>query len=159
MQRSTAHLVGDHEATVQALKSEALKVAANSSPSIPLPFAFDPSAPDPFAELGSTGDSGTGPSDSIPPVKLVPPAQPKLSDLGIHIPPLDVKYEAGKVPLDLAIYHSIQCSTINASMAGTERLKKMLSCILVVGGTALTPGMLGALDSRSVPSVYLRQCL
>lgn len=62
--------------------------------------------------------------------------------------PLDVQFESSKIPLDLAIFHSIQSSTAGAGVGGPDRLKKMLGCILVVGGTALTPGMLGGLDSR-----------
>ncbi|KAF9518979.1 hypothetical protein BS47DRAFT_1370856 [Hydnum rufescens UP504] len=63
--------------------------------------------------------------------------------------PIDIRSESSKQPLDHAIFHSIRaCAAGTSGVGANERLKKMLACILVVGGTALTPGMLHALESR-----------
>lgn len=58
--------------------------------------------------------------------------------------PIDVPFEASKLPLDVAIYNSAR------SAGGDERIRKYLQAVLVVGGGALTSGMAHALESRSV---------
>ncbi|KAF8317779.1 uncharacterized protein EI90DRAFT_3133739 [Cantharellus anzutake] len=62
--------------------------------------------------------------------------------------PIDIRMVSSHQPLDVAAFHSIRASSANPGPGGAERWKKMLSCVLVVGGTALTPGMLHALESR-----------
>ena len=62
---------------------------------------------------------------------------------------IDIRYGSSTQPLDHAIFQSIRaCAAGTSGVGASERLKKMLACILVVGGTALTPGMLSALESR-----------
>ncbi len=60
---------------------------------------------------------------------------------GAPPPSVDVKYEAGKLPLDVAIFNSVRA-------AGTDKIRKFLSTVIVVGGSALIPGAVHALESR-----------
>ncbi|KAI8985741.1 actin-like ATPase domain-containing protein [Trametes punicea] len=64
----------------------------------------------------------------------------------IHIPyrafNIDVSFEASKLPLDVAIFNSARAA------GGDEKIRKYLQAVLVVGGTALVPGMAHALESR-----------
>ncbi|KIJ55715.1 hypothetical protein M422DRAFT_151102 [Sphaerobolus stellatus SS14] len=55
---------------------------------------------------------------------------------------IDVAFEAGKLPLDVAIFNSARAA------GGDEKIRKYLQAVLVVGGTALIPGMAHALESR-----------
>lgn len=55
---------------------------------------------------------------------------------------IDVAFEAGKLPLDVAIFNSARAA------GGDEKIRKYLQAVLVVGGTALVPGMAHALESR-----------
>lgn len=56
----------------------------------------------------------------------------------------DIRREASKLPLDKAIFNSVRAS------GPIERMKRLFQVVLVVGGSALTPGMLQALESRCV---------
>lgn len=62
----------------------------------------------------------------------------------------DVLRAASELPLDVALYHSLlQSSNASASsVVGEERMKKLASNILVVGGAALTQGMGVAIEGR-----------
>jgi actin-related protein 8 len=66
------------------------------------------------------------------------------------VPTIDVPWEASKVPLDFAVWNSIQASISNLGSAGTseERIRKMTSNIICTGGTALIPGIGIALEAR-----------
>ncbi|KAL7280699.1 hypothetical protein ACG7TL_005639 [Trametes sanguinea] len=55
---------------------------------------------------------------------------------------IDVSFEASKLPLDVAIFNSARAA------GGDEKIRKYLQAVLVVGGTALVPGMAHALESR-----------
>jgi actin-related protein 8 len=57
---------------------------------------------------------------------------------------IDVCFEASKLPLDVAIFNSARAA------GGDEKIRKYLQAVLVIGGTALVPGMAHALESRSV---------
>jgi hypothetical protein len=57
---------------------------------------------------------------------------------------IDIAFEAGKLPLDVAIFNSARAA------GGDEKIRKYLQAVLVVGGTALVPGMAHALESRCV---------
>jgi actin-related protein 8 len=58
---------------------------------------------------------------------------------------IDVCFEASKLPLDVAIFNSARAA------GGDEKIRKYLQAVLVVGGTALIPGMAHALESRYGP--------
>lgn len=81
----------------------------------------------------------TIPADQVVPVL---PPQP------LHIYPggytIDVCFEASKLPLDVAIFNSARAA------GGDEKIRKYLQAVLVIGGTALVPGMAHALESRYV---------
>jgi actin-related protein 8 len=55
---------------------------------------------------------------------------------------IDVCFEASKLPLDVAIVNSVRAA------GGDEKIRKYLQAVLVVGGTALIPGLAHALESR-----------
>ena len=55
---------------------------------------------------------------------------------------IDVCFEASKLPLDIAIFNSVRAT------GGEEKIRKYLQAVLVVGGTALTQGIVHALESR-----------
>jgi actin-related protein 8 len=57
--------------------------------------------------------------------------------------PLDIEFEASKLPLDVAVFNSTR-----ACGGGDEKIRKYLQAVLVVGGTSLIPGMAHALESR-----------
>lgn len=153
MQQSTVHLAAEYEAKAAAIDSDPTSakpepnaadadvIMTDGSSALEIPFVVDP------AESASL-ISGVKAEDGQP---ELPAGTTPTTIAGVRLPEapaFDVRFEASKTPLDLAIFHSIQASTAGAGAGGPDRLKKMLSCILVVGGTALTPGMLGALDSR-----------
>jgi len=55
---------------------------------------------------------------------------------------LDIAFEASKLPMDVAIFNSARAA------GGDEKIRKYLQAVLVVGGTALVPGISHALESR-----------
>ncbi|KAG2355694.1 hypothetical protein BDR07DRAFT_1425340 [Suillus spraguei] len=55
---------------------------------------------------------------------------------------IDVCFEASKLPLDVAIFNSARAS------GGDDKIRKHLQAVLVIGGSALIPGMAHALESR-----------
>ncbi len=55
---------------------------------------------------------------------------------------IDVCFEASKLPLDVAIFNSARAA------GGDEKIRKYLQAVLIIGGTALVPGMGHALESR-----------
>jgi actin-related protein 8 len=57
---------------------------------------------------------------------------------------LDIAFEASKLPMDVAIFNSARAA------GGDEKIRKYLQAVLVVGGTALIPGISHALESRCV---------
>ena len=75
---------------------------------------------------------GQGPSQSQQPSKDAAPQ-------------IDLLLEASKLPLDVAIFNSTRAA------GGDDKIRKYLQAVLVVGGTALTPGVAHALESRYEP--------
>lgn len=55
---------------------------------------------------------------------------------------IDICFEASKLPLDVAIFNSARAA------GGDEKIRKYLQAVLVIGGSALIPGMAHALESR-----------
>lgn len=78
--------------------------------------------------------------------KPTPQQQPFQPPQPIQIYPggfaIDVAFEASKLPLDVAIFNSARAA------GGDEKIRKYLQAVLVIGGTALVPGMAHALESR-----------
>lgn len=119
-------------------------------------------------EDGPAGDAETGAEEEAPPT---PPDEPMIVDKKksgdsknqTPVPPnqltpqqpgqaqqaskdgasqIDLLLEASKLPLDVAIFNSTRAA------GGDDKIRKYLQAVLVVGGTALTPGMGHALESR-----------
>lgn len=63
---------------------------------------------------------------------------------GVPAPVIDVRWEASKLPLDVAIFNSARAA------GGVDRIKKFLQVVVIVGGTSIIPGMVHALESRCV---------
>lgn len=80
--------------------------------------------------------------------KAPPPEQPSLAQPAPSTPSypggyaIDVCFEASKLPLDVAIFNSARAA------GGDEKIRKYLQAVLVIGGSALVPGMAHALESR-----------
>ena len=87
----------------------------------------------PAAVAASGGDTQTASA----PVQL---PQPQPTYPGGYA--IDVCFEASKLPLDVAIFNSARAA------GGDEKIRKYLQAVLVIGGTALVPGMAHALESR-----------
>ena len=98
----------------------------SKAPTPPLPsstIGADEAVPETAAPSPGTGEAaGTGPG-------------------GVH---LDIAFEASKLPMDVAIFNSARAA------GGDEKIRKYLQAVLVVGGTALVPGISHALESRYV---------
>lgn len=62
----------------------------------------------------------------------------------VPAPVIDVRWEASKLPLDVAIFNSARAA------GGVDRIKKFLQVVVIVGGTSIIPGMVHALESRYV---------
>lgn len=62
---------------------------------------------------------------------------------------IDVCFEASKLPLDVAIFNSARAA------GGDEKIRKYLQAVLVIGGSALIPGMAHALESRLGRYLYI----
>jgi actin-related protein 8 len=62
--------------------------------------------------------------------------------------PIDICFEASKLPMDVAIFNSARAA------GGDEKIRKYLQAVLVIGGTALIPGMAHALESRWGNSLF-----
>ncbi|KAG6329925.1 hypothetical protein ID866_9164, partial [Astraeus odoratus] len=56
--------------------------------------------------------------------------------------PIDVCFEASKLPLDVAIFNSAR------ACGGDDKIRKYLQAVLVIGGSAHIPGIAHALESR-----------
>lgn len=97
------------------------------------------SAPVEVIDVDAMEDKPAALTDQVVPVL---PVQP------LHIYPggytIDVCFEASKLPLDVAIFNSARAA------GGDEKIRKYLQAVLVIGGTALVPGMAHALESRYV---------
>ncbi|KAG8914446.1 actin-like protein arp8 [Tulasnella sp. 408] len=92
-------------------------------------------------DLGNIDDGDLGSENPTP--AMIISTQHLLQPMGEGRtrPNIDVKFEAGKLPLDVAIFNSVRA-------AGNEKIKKFLQTVVVVGGTSLIPGAVHALESR-----------
>jgi actin-related protein 8 len=106
----------------------------------------DPSGTNPVSEppieISDVVDESKAPSQRQQP-SLTPQTQsgPPVATLpgGFSI---DICFEASKLPMDVAIFNSARAA------GGDEKIRKYLQAVLVIGGTALIPGMAHALESR-----------
>ena len=83
-----------------------------------------------------------------PPTTGVEQSQPQSTPQPVNQPlflgglPIDVVFEASKLPLEVAIFNSARAA------GGDEKIRKYLQAVLVIGGTARVKGMAHALESR-----------
>jgi len=88
--------------------------------------------------------SSTGGADEAAPETAA--ASPGTGESAGNVPGggfnLDIAFEASKLPMDVAIFNSARAA------GGDEKIRKYLQAVLVVGGTALIPGISHALESR-----------
>ena len=108
--------------------------ATSKAPTPPLPSSTvgaDEAAPETAATSPGTGEgAGTAPSAFN----------------------LDIAFEASKLPIDVAIFNSARAA------GGDEKIRKYLQAVLVVGGTALIPGISHALESRCALAASVMCC-
>lgn len=88
--------------------------------------------PAPGTKKSQSKAKGEGSSRSAAPPPIPAPAAPSI----------DVRWEASKLPLDVAIFNSARAA------GGVDRIKKFLQVVVIVGGTSMIPGMVHALESR-----------
>ena len=113
-----------------------------SGPPAATPGNLTPANKDEEASLASEMTSSPAPPTTI--------AKPSKAASSLAAPTFDVPLVAGKVPLDFAVWNSIQASISNLGSAGTseERIRRMSGNIICTGGTALIPGIGFALEAR-----------
>ena len=103
-------------------------------------------APIEIIDVDDTDTKTTTPAAVAPqPAQHPQAAPPPMIPIAYRAFNLDVSFEASKLPLDVAIFNSARAA------GGDEKIRKYLQAVLVVGGTALVPGMAHALESRYVP--------
>ena len=95
--------------------------------------------------------SGTGTGVGKAPFSNHPPLQKSVTPVPAEAMPVplnsvDHELESGKLPLDVAVYESI------TQAGGDDKVKRVISNILVIGGVANMQGTGMALQSRYVPS-------
>ncbi|KAF4569681.1 actin-like protein arp8 [Pleurotus pulmonarius] len=145
---STEHLMSEAPAPVdppangvvndQAEKSEKRENApaslADGSTDTPMEIVDveDESKP----RLATPPASAETPNASSQPQDVHPPSANPA------VPPIDVYFEASKLPLDVAIFNSARAA------GGDEKIRKYLQAVLIIGGSSLIPGMNHALESR-----------
>lgn len=130
--------------------------ASSSTPALPLDPPQQPSNPTNGPEIdanASTSDPSSQPSsqqqtqDSTASSPIPPVLAPHHQAPAPYVPPpliFDVVAEAGKVPLEVAICNSV------LSLPSEDKVKRMTSSLLLVGGTASLPALGYALQSRYV---------
>ncbi|RXW22152.1 hypothetical protein EST38_g3702 [Candolleomyces aberdarensis] len=161
----TEEIIGHQTENVtkaMSISTQHLMPAPASEPStstMPPPAPEEPAtqAPQPKIEPDSQamaidqpeGGGTKGPSEVIdvdeekPPIldfALAPP--PQSPPVEVPVKAIDVPFEASKLPLDVAIFNSARAA------GGDDKIRKYLQAVLVIGGTALIPGMAHALESR-----------
>ncbi|KAF9240697.1 hypothetical protein BU15DRAFT_87583 [Melanogaster broomeanus] len=120
---------------------------------VTLPSTADPTPPPAAAEPTETSTSdapmdverdGKTPQANPPsqPAPQVPPQPVPPADNFLGALPIDVCFEASKLPLDVAIFNSAR------ACGGDDKIRKYLQAVLVIGGGAQIPGMAHALESR-----------
>jgi len=86
--------------------------------------------------------STVGADEAVPETVVASPGTGDAVGTGSGGINLDIAFEASKLPMDVAIFNSARAA------GGDEKIRKYLQAVLVVGGTALVPGISHALESR-----------
>lgn len=99
-------------------------------------------------DIDNESDNKSSAPPAIPTPQSVPPPalSSKVTSSSSAVYPggftIDMCFEASKLPLDVAIFNSVRAA------GGDDKIRKYLQALLVIGGTALVPGMAHALESR-----------
>ncbi|KIM44659.1 hypothetical protein M413DRAFT_358708 [Hebeloma cylindrosporum] len=105
----------------------------------------DPSRSEPVSEppieIIDVADENNASSQPQQPSLTPPQSGPPVANFPGGFP-IDICFEASKLPMDVAIFNSARAA------GGDEKIRKYLQAVLVIGGTALIPGMAHALESR-----------
>ncbi|KAK4693561.1 hypothetical protein P7C70_g8899, partial [Phenoliferia sp. Uapishka_3] len=117
----------------------------------PIPASSLPALPPLDVPELSTEDGATPLRGSpAPPSTVAPPTRQTSPTPAAAAPTIDVRYEAGKIPLDVAVVESILA-------AGTEdRMKRICQNVLIVGGTGSIHNIGFAVESRVSPALSAR---
>ncbi|KIK95252.1 hypothetical protein PAXRUDRAFT_827189 [Paxillus rubicundulus Ve08.2h10] len=134
-------------ATENGAKVEQQEVSLPSADPSPPPSAAEPietGTNDVPMEIIDVERDGKTPQANPPsrPVAQVPPQPTPPASNFLGGLPIDVCFEASKLPLDVAIFNSAR------ACGGDEKIRKYLQAVLVIGGGAQIPGMAHALESR-----------
>lgn len=123
---------GAEEAALTPMEVDKVKPEEESKSQTPVPTK--PSTPQPQTQQPQQQQQQTGQTQG-------PASQQSSKDA---VPQIDLFLEASKLPLDVAIFNCTRAA------GGDDKIRKYLQAVLVVGGTAQTPGMAHALESRYV---------
>lgn len=93
-------------------------------------------------EVNTPAPSAQAAVQSVPPPALSSKVTSSSSTVYSGGITIDICFEASKLPLDVAIFNSSRAA------GGDDKIRKYLQAVLVIGGTALIPGMAHALESR-----------
>lgn len=141
---STQHLMPIHEPELSPAPQPVTATVSNSTQEAdPNAMAIDQKGPSTASATG-TNEAPIeiiDVDDDKASLPTVPPA-PKPQRPVIPGQEIDISLEASKLPLDVGIFNSAR------SAGGDEKIRKYLQAVLVIGGTALIPGMAHALESR-----------
>ncbi|KAF8202322.1 actin-related protein [Pholiota molesta] len=136
---STQHLMPAHQNPAELTFSPPQQGPDNAPPP-PVPNPTDTALDVPIEVIDVEDESKpTVHSQPQPAPQAVQVAASSSSVGGYDI---DIYFEASKLPMDVAIFNSARAA------GGDEKIRKYLQAVLVVGGTALIPGMAHALESR-----------
>ncbi|CAE6454300.1 unnamed protein product [Rhizoctonia solani] len=150
---------GDNEDPTQTGRSEDAHATSSGNP----PTEDGPSGQDESARRSASPTQPPIPpindlagEDRAPSVEIIPepdatakPAKSSKAVAPVTAPvaspapaQIDVRWEASKLPLDVAIFNSTRAA------GGVDRIKKFLQVVVIAGGTSMIPGMVHALESR-----------
>ncbi|KXN92421.1 Actin-related protein 8 [Leucoagaricus sp. SymC.cos] len=95
------------------------------------------------AQVETTEDGAKANPQPSPPKETTPVVVSTQAQAPVYAGgyPIDVPFEASKLPLDVAIFNSVRA-------AGDDRIRKYLQMVLLIGGTAQINGIGPALESR-----------
>jgi actin-related protein 8 len=143
----------NQDAPASGQQTPAVATHVNDEPSeLPAPAKSEvTSAPDTPNEGGTASKAPTPPlpstagvDEAVPEIAAASPGTGEGAGTGSGGFNLDIAFEASKLPMDVAIFNSARAA------GGDEKIRKYLQAVLVVGGTALVPGISHALESRHV---------
>jgi len=120
------------------------ETSKTSTPPLKIDHPSDETA-DVLMDIDIENDNKTPAPPGVPTTQSVPPPALNSKVPSAEYPggqTIDVGFEASKLPLDVAIFNSSRAAD------GDDKIRKYLQAVMVIGGTALLPGMAHALESR-----------